>query len=54
MAKTLATIKHGKVKVKSRKQLKLLFAKKLPFTLLHRTKKGKIVKKRINAKKGKK
>lgn len=48
--KTLATIKHGKVKVKSKKQLRLLFAKKLPFTLMHKTKSGKIVGKRINTK----
>jgi hypothetical protein len=48
--KTLATIKHGKVKVKSKKQLRFLFGKKLPFTLMHKTKSGKIVGKRINTK----
>jgi hypothetical protein len=48
--KTLGTIKRGKVKVKSKKQLRFLFAKKLPFTLMHKTKSGRVVKKRMNTK----
>ena len=46
--KTYGTIKRGNVKIKSKKQLKFLFAKKLPFTLFHKTKKGRVVKKRMN------
>ncbi len=42
------TIKRGRVKIKSRKQLKFLFAKKLPFTLFGKTKKGKRTRKRMN------
>lgn len=48
--KTLGTIKRGKVKIKSKKQLRFLFAKKLPFTLYGHTKSGKLVKKRVNPK----
>lgn len=48
MAKVYGTIKRGKVKIKSKKQLHFLFGRKLPFTLYHKTKKGKIQKKRIN------
>lgn len=46
--KTYGTIKRGKVKIKSKKQLRFLFARKLPFTLFHRTKTGRITRKRMN------
>ena len=46
--KTYGTIKRGKVKIKSKKQLRFLFAKKLPFTLFHKTKSGRIRKTRVN------
>lgn len=48
MSKTLGTIKRGKVKIKSKQQLRFLFANKLPFTLFTKNKKGKTVKKRMN------
>ncbi len=43
-----ATIKRGKQKVKSRKQIALLEAKGLPFTKVYRSKTGKIYRKRAN------
>ena len=46
-----ATIKKGKVKVTSDKQLKLLESKKLPFTAVYKSKKtGKLYKERKNTK----
>lgn len=43
-----ATIKRGKIKVTSKKQLQLLNARKLPYTAVYKRSDGKIIKKRKN------
>lgn len=48
MTKIYGTIKRGKVKIKSIKQMKFLYAKRLPFTKFHKTKSGKIRRVRVN------
>ena len=45
-----ATIKRGKVKVTSKKQLQLLNARGLPYTAVYRRSDGKIIKIRKNVK----
>ena len=50
MAKVLGTIKRGKVKIRSRKQIGYLEHHNLPYTSFKRGKGGKIVKKRQNVK----
>lgn len=43
-----ATIKRGKVKVKSKKQIAFLNVKGLPYTAVYKSKSGKIYKVRKN------
>lgn len=50
MARMIAhTTRRGRVRSTSRKQVRFLFAKKLPFTGIMKSKKGKIYRKRFNA-----